>query len=1676
MSQNSENAQIELALQQVENARSKPTRGKWLENLTVQTAPIIKDWDVAECYAWSEWPDREKHFHGSSKRDIGIDCVAVRNHDQGLIAIQCKSRRLESEALSQPLLKNEIDAFLGTTTDPVWQERWLLTNGEVELHSNAQQAIAMASRSNPIKMVNIHADLVSENAARQEAASAPSAASQSKNAMQEECIATSVRLLQEHRQSASGGLPVGQARGRIILPCGTGKTRISLRIVEELTPPGQTSIVLCPSIALVAQLRREYLQHGANPVNALAVCSDETAGYNSRPDQVADLSKDPTRDGSNVSADEIKGPVTTDPETIADWMRKAQQNQGLNVIFGTYQSAHRIAEALRKTDITAAIMVCDEAHRTAGIRKNAANNRNENLKNFTLCHDNIAFPATYRIYQTATPKVYDARPAPQEDGNWIVRSMDDETVFGVELYRRSYSDAVKNGWLADYRIVAVALNDPSAYGIANSLAAGKNAKGRNPTTVNHYIKGLAFALFMADATQPDNLDPELKAIIKSCIGFMNTTDKSKNMSEALTTQTVRNWVKQYLKENIPGRQPANYTLEHVQASSTSLQRDQAKAKLAQATAEQPHGVLNVGIFGEGTDSPSLSSVAFLEPRKSPIDVIQAVGRAMRTAPDKSMGYIFVPIIIPPGADPEQFLANSKPEDGWPELGQILLALRAHDERIEDQLAEMLTFYLPQEKETVATAVSIATKETGKIHHYYHVGPPGEAQQAAEKVIEQKVKPKDLGLIPLKEIPDPTTEAITLTTPKRLTLENTDRTDIHTLQTTAQLSDGSVETREDRPATEPPPKGSADTIGPIDVRKTTAKARKMINQGEGTKIPHSRKRSRRKQQEKAEQSGLQMLLLSGMDENSDLIRLNLLAKSGLQQDRIQRDFNLLEAAVKEAARHLREDQVQPHLDQHFGIDNLKETQGKNQADGCTIAALLMMNAAMLHQRIANGKWLTGVSDLATVKNAVNVVNMTMRQWRNIMRHDFLPVIEPAVHAIDAIEDTGRTDGLEKCLRHIAAEAERIAETYADMGSDHAGPLFNKVMGNQASDGAYFTRPVAAAIAARLTLDALEESNPVDWTDPEVWKQHKTVDLACGSGTLLVAMLTEMKRRAAAQGADEALLSQLQKLAVEETIVGLDINPVSLQLAASQLTAGNTDIRYKRMGLHLMPYGPNREDPEQVNMGTLELLGQQAIVPRQALLPDDSIGSQAVWNAPDDAELEDAVSAVQNPTIVTMNPPFSNQVKTGGKFNKDVQERMRSRTNLLAETLVKADARYGELDLRNTARPCFVSLADCIIPEDNGVLTVVHPTIVTTGTSGLTERKLLAERYHIHTILTAHAPGDVNLVEGSSSNESIIIATRKSRKTTAPTRFINLDRMPSNEQEVQELQEALQKCKQGAIPNGWGEISSWPAERIKKGDWSPAVIRAPEIAEAAYQYANHPDMKTIKMLAGRAHATGQQLSGSYERSVAGTKGSFPIQKSSGTEAQKYIQGEPDEYWIRKGSTGNADPIIQKAGNLLITGAQNPCSGRLTATAAQQKHIGFAWMPVSGITSEQAKATAVFLNSTAGRLQLMRNPGKTLAFPSYKAEVANNLRIPDVKDDRIRQILADCWEATKNTPVPQYREGECEVRRLWDEAVAQAMNWDADELARLRHLLHQEPHVRGLGYGQYAEAPIGEENETE
>ncbi len=1310
-------------------------------------------------------------------------------------------------------------------------------------------------------------------------------------------------------------------------------------------------------------------------------------------------------------------------------------------------------------------------------RRKRTSAADERLREFTLCHDREAFPATYRIYQTATPRIYGDNALADATGradrsDFVIRQMDDQAVFGVELYRRSYADAVRNGWLSDYRIIAMGVGDQTAIDLANLLVReadekaaqdadtaeqGKERRSRSkrgerlPTT-GDYLKGMAFALAMGGGalTHDGSSVP-----LKSCIGFLNTIARSKTMTAVLQSKAVKDWIAVQT-----GSTASDYELEHLDASSSVAKRDEAKRRLAIADADAPHGILNVGIFGEGTDSPSLSAVAFLEPRKSPIDVVQAVGRAMRRAQGKSLGYIVVPVVIPPGVDAERHLAVSDKHEGWRELGDILQALRAHDQRIEDALPDILTVQLPAAGPPLLelkTVIAVGRPDQKNLEYAVVTGSRDDAEDVARAAVKQDRPLLDFG----------NTEKFDETLWSELKDQPTGMI-VH-----VERPDGSTETREDTVVRHKP--RASQESGDVNERQTKRRAGQVANGERGRPLPDPAERERKRRERDAQRSAefeahIQGVLVDLSEQMGGVIAMNLLEKSGLTGNKVQRDLNLLADAVGEASRHIHDEAgLAAALDDHFEQGNLAPPkQGKPRADGATIAALLWMNAAMLQQRIYAGGWLsrTDLDSLSDIKASAEPEELFRDSWGAIARQDFLPVIEPATRALTAARRSGRLGGLRRALRHLAAEAELIAETYADMGTDHAGALFNKVMGDQSSDGAFFTRPVAADITARFTLDAVDPDSSLDWSDPDVWRRHKTVDLACGSGTLLTAVMTEMKRRAAGHGADSARLAELQKIAVEETLKGLDINPVSLQLAATQLMSGNIDIKYRRMGLHLMPYGPQPDGT--VAAGTPELFGRQDIVNAGRLFDDTATSTSVKTGAGrpggtlEGPEMDDAASAARDARIMIMNPPFTNRKKMGEKFDKETQKALRRRMDTLDGFLADADRPLAEIMDPNYLEPRFTALGDLCLNRDDGVFALVIPTTALTAISSLPKRLELARRFHVHTILTCHQARDVGLSQHSEISESIVVLRRRNGLPDPPTRVVALDRLPADETEVDQMFAGLNEGGPRTLPDGWGEVSSWPAHRIVAGDWTAAMWRSPVLADTAARITSYDSLYQLAGMGLSGHSTGRQLSNGYACSTVGAPGAFPILDSKSVDVQQSISGSADQHWVWQGD--GTPPILSKSGHLFVTLGQYMSSARLTALATAEALVGRGWMPVTGATRQQAKALAVFINSTVGRLLLMRMGGQFLHYPSYKVEAVNRLPVPDITDDGISTSLAECWEETRSETVPPNSDGYTDVRRRWDAAVCNTLGWASDDVTQMGELLSREPRVRGVAYGQW------------
>ena len=382
----------------------------------------------ARVWLWSEWPDRHRLGYGG---DIGIDLVAERTDEWGggLCAIQAKLH--DSSAL---VGKAAVDSFLSASAAECFASRLLVVTAEL-----GANAALMVSRAHPRCEV-LHAAQLDEWPVDW------AAFLDRPEELRFEAVRHDPKPYQaEAVDAVVAGLAAGD-RGKLILPCGTGKSAVALWIAERMAGLGGRVLYLVPSIALMGQTMREWAaqRDPRIPHRYIGVCSDTRAG---RSDEDADMA-------------ELAMPVTTDPARVAQALAESGPS-AMTAVFCTYQSLE-VIEAAQRSAVAADgsagfdLAVCDEAHRTTGVHEADAGSH------FTLIHDTGRIDAAKRLYMTATPRIYTDRvraQAREHRRDFDVFSMDDETVYGPELYRMSFGDAVEQGHLSDYEVLVIAVSE-----------------------------------------------------------------------------------------------------------------------------------------------------------------------------------------------------------------------------------------------------------------------------------------------------------------------------------------------------------------------------------------------------------------------------------------------------------------------------------------------------------------------------------------------------------------------------------------------------------------------------------------------------------------------------------------------------------------------------------------------------------------------------------------------------------------------------------------------------------------------------------------------------------------------------------------------------------------------------------------------------------------------------------------------------------------------------------------------------------------------------------------------------------------------------------------------------------------------------------------------------------------
>lgn len=511
----------------------------------------------------------------------------------------------------------------------------------------------------------------------------------------EEVHAARERLVFEPRKHQRRAIDAVKAefdvadRTTLVMACGTGKTLTALRLAEELVPGG-TVLFLAPSISLVAQSMRDWAEQVRGRLNPYVVCSDPKASSLGKGDPAGVAE-------SYGTLSMVPYPATTNPELLASRFRS--EPDALNVVFSTYQSIDVIHEAQEAGIPAFDLVICDEAHRTTGRMHGEDGRADESA--FVRVHDDAWVDASRRLYMTATPRVYQAKqdddrlPGMAKVSDGLVASMDNPDVYGRICHRLSFGAAVDQGLLTDYKIVVMRVDQSMMPRSVQSLVANSSGEIEMPDAArfvgvwkalfdrSHAGGGTAGAMELGEGPGPSASDDH--RVLHHGIAFAANIAASKHLSEQF--QGVVDAYLQGMEEQgsglFEGGTPVRVDVRHVDGTMTAPERSERLDWLAGDGGDDVCRILsNARCLAEGIDVPALDAVIYLSKRRSQVDIVQSVGRVMRTSPGKRYGYIVIPIFVAEGEDPSTALSSSR-EFG--RIWEVVTALRSHDERLDAKI-------------------------------------------------------------------------------------------------------------------------------------------------------------------------------------------------------------------------------------------------------------------------------------------------------------------------------------------------------------------------------------------------------------------------------------------------------------------------------------------------------------------------------------------------------------------------------------------------------------------------------------------------------------------------------------------------------------------------------------------------------------------------------------------------------------------------------------------------------------------------------------------------------------------------------------------------------------------------------------------------------------------------------
>lgn len=628
------------------NENNERDKGTAFENLVVaylKNEPAFKN-QYSNVWLLRDVPEE----YGISKIDTGVDIVA-RKYNGDLTAVQAKF-------YEKKVGKDTINSFIAETSKDYYSDGLIVSTTD-DWNKNAERAIT--GNTKPIIRKGLsdlrHASIDWKNFGKNNDNNLSIKSTKTLRGYQKKAIENAVEYFKSDEEHHD--------RGKLIMAPGTGKTFTSLKIAEALMRDQMKNkfnvLYLVPSIQLLSQTLFNWNDDVSDDIHmtSFSVVSDRKATKKNR------------NDDSILTAKDIGFPATTNVDELINnynSLKELNINCEMTVVFSTYQSIDVIKKAQEFGYPEFDLIIADEAHRTTG-----ANKLNEDSM-FTEVHSNSNVKGKLRLYQTATPKIYDQNAKKKAvENSIVVSSMDDPEKYGHEIFRLGFGDAVSQGYLTDYKVSVLAVNRSYINKNMSMLLSSDNSE-LQPAEIGKII-----GVWNAMVKRNGNTGEITGAPMKRAIAFTNTIDNSKKISNEFETV-----VNQYL--DVQSSESFKIDVHHVDGGLNSLQKNTEIDWLSEDTLENNHArvLSNVKFLTEGIDVPNLDAIIFFSPKKSQVDIVQAVGRIMRRAENKEYGYIILPIVVDDDADPSYVLDNNK---DFKTVWSVLNALRSTDDRFDAEV-------------------------------------------------------------------------------------------------------------------------------------------------------------------------------------------------------------------------------------------------------------------------------------------------------------------------------------------------------------------------------------------------------------------------------------------------------------------------------------------------------------------------------------------------------------------------------------------------------------------------------------------------------------------------------------------------------------------------------------------------------------------------------------------------------------------------------------------------------------------------------------------------------------------------------------------------------------------------------------------------------------------------------